>query len=140
MDRKDFLAKLLPGKQALNTIEQPKKKQDKKNEPLRRSSELVLNSGLAPYAGSWTKSEVIHLLKRLTFGAPKEEVDYFSTLTYTQAVDLLLNTVNPNPGEPLKHYTPSTLTPSNDGDWGVAVGKSWVNNISSDGGVNFSRR
>lgn len=140
MDRKDFFTTLLPGKRANKTALVPKEKLSQKNEPAQKSSEIVLNSGIDPYAGGWTKNEVMHLLKRLTFGAPKEEVDYFSGLTYTQAVDMLLNTTNQNPGEPLKHYSTSSLTAISDADWGVATGKSWVANLSGDGGVNFSRR
>lgn len=140
MDRKDFISALLPGKHAaakkVNTLKQPAPK--KANTA--KSAEYILNSGIAPYAGSWSQKEVIHLLKRLTFGAPKEEVDFFSTLTYTQAVDLLLNTVNTNVGEPLKSYNTDILTPTSDADWGVPVGKTWINSITNDGSVNSGRR
>ncbi|MES2774823.1 MAG: DUF1800 domain-containing protein [Bacteroidota bacterium] len=102
---------------------------------------LYLRSGVTPYPGSWTENEVIHLLKRLQFGAPKEEVDYFKTLTYTQAVDLLLNTTNPNPGFPIKTYTLDPVnTPRTDPDWSISSGNTWVNIQSNDGSVNSGRR
>ncbi len=143
MDRKDFLNTL---------IAKPQKKQDPKLTIVKETIEqekttkteetpLYLQSGVAPYTGTWTQNEVIHLLKRLQFGAPKEEVDYFSTLTYSQAVDLLLNSVNPNVGFPLKTYTPDVInTPRTDSDWAVSIGKTWINNQSTDGSVNFARQ
>ena len=137
MDRKDFLATLVPGK--AKKISEVKTKPEKKIDKIEATNTLVLNSGLAPYTGAWTISEVMHLLKRLTFGAPKEEVDFFIGLTYTQAIDLLLNTTNNNIGFPLKHYTNDALTLATDADWGVAAGKTWVNTTTSDGGVNFNR-
>jgi hypothetical protein len=47
-------------------------------------------TGLAPYTGPWTESEVIHLLKRALFGAKRSDIAYFKTLTCAQAVDQLL--------------------------------------------------
>jgi uncharacterized protein (DUF1800 family) len=98
---------------------------------------------ISEYTGSWTDNEAIHLLKRLTFGAPIEEVNYFKTLTYSQAVDTLLNTVNTaaNIGQPIKTYTVSSLTTaSTDADWSVPLGRSWANTATSSGSVNASRR
>jgi uncharacterized protein (DUF1800 family) len=89
----------------------------------------------------WTDSEIIHLLKRLSFGAVKEDVDYFRTLTFAQAVDEMLNTKNNNIGQPLKNYVPDvTTTPANDPDWSVAAGRTWVNTPSSNGNVNSGRQ
>ena len=44
-------------------------------------------AGLAPYAGSWTSNEVMHLLKRTMFGAKKADIDYFLALSPDAAVD-----------------------------------------------------
>jgi uncharacterized protein (DUF1800 family) len=135
MDRKAFVSALLPATLKTATA----KKLPNPNGIAPKNEMPVPNSGLAPYTGSWNRNEVMHLLKRLTFGAPKEEVDYFSTLSFTQAIDLLLNTTNTNPGEPLKHYNTDVLTPANDLDWSLPIGKPWVNTMSSDGGVNAVR-
>lgn len=137
MERKEFLTNLVPIKKAKAPVAKPKQKAEAPPAPMQQ--ELVLNSGLSPYAGSWSRNEVMHLLKRLTFGAPKEEVDFFLTLSMSDAVDLLLNTTNPNIGEPLKHYTTDTLAASNDGDWSVPIGKTWVNTTTLSGGVGSSR-
>ena len=98
---------------------------------------------ISPYTGSWTENEIIHLLKRLTFGAPIEEVQYFKTLIYTQAIDELLTTRNTdaNLGAPLKTYTVSNLTtPTTDADWSVPLGRTWANSPTSSGSVNSARR
>lgn len=98
------------------------------------------SSGLDPYTGSWTEDQAIHLLKRLCYGAPREEVITFSNMSCQQAVDTLLNTINTAPGVPVKTYSTNTTdTPSNDPDWGVPVGKTWVDTPTSSGSVNAYR-
>lgn len=139
MDRKSFLNTLIPPsvKKLTKTEELPLVKEQKRQ---RGTGALSLNSGLTPYVGTWTENEMIHLLKRLSFGAVKEDVDYFRTLTYEQAVDEMLNTTNPSVGQPLKHYVPDVATtPTNDPDWSVAVGRTWVNTPSNNGNVNSGR-
>lgn len=139
MDRNDFLHTILkpsgkgktaqPKAAALATDSQP--------------DADPITSGIAPYAGAWTENEVIHLLKRLCFGAPREHVLTFGSLTYGQAVDQLLDTLNTpvNMGEPVKVYSSDTVsTPATDPDWGVPVGKTWVNTPTNSGGINFNRR
>ncbi|MEP6675860.1 MAG: DUF1800 family protein [Ferruginibacter sp.] len=137
MDRKSFL----------NTLVSPAVKKTAAREPVttnlvRRVPGLPSNltSSINPYSGTWGDSQIIHLLKRLSFGAVKEDVDYFRTLTFSQAVDEMLLTKNANPGFPLKNYTPDvTTTPTNDPDWAVPIGRTWVNIPSSNGSVNSGR-
>jgi uncharacterized protein (DUF1800 family) len=138
MDRKDFLNTLVP--ENLKKDRKWKRALDDNHPEL---PPFNITSGVAPYAGAWTDNEVIHLLKRLTFGAPREEVEYFKTLTYSQAIDELVNTVNTaaNMGEPLKVYSTNTTdTPANDPDWAVPVGATWLNAHTNSGTVNFYRR
>ncbi|MCZ2460965.1 MAG: DUF1800 domain-containing protein [Chitinophagales bacterium] len=84
-------------------------------------------SGLDPYTGSWTANEVTHLLKRTMFGAKKEDVDYFLTLSPDAAVDELMNTVMV-PDPPVRDYG---LIEDEFGvmwdDVGVPQGQTWVN-------------
>lgn len=89
-------------------------------------------SGLSPYSGPWTRNEVQHLLKRTMFGCVKADIDYFASRTMDQAIDELLNPTAPLPAPPLNDYT----TP----DPGVPVGTTWINNYTSDGTINSSRR
>lgn len=96
-------------------------------------------SGLNPYTGPWTTNEVIHLLKRTMFGAKKADVDFFSAMTMSQAVDALLNVplAQFTPQPPVKTYANST-DPA-DPDNTVAAGQTWVNTNTNDGSVNSQR-
>jgi uncharacterized protein (DUF1800 family) len=138
MDRKDFLKSLTSSDRKAKQM--TKKTLDENHAPW---GPLGITSGVAPYTGGWTDNEVIHLLKRLNFGAPREDVEYFKTMTYAQAVDELLNTTaTPSSiGEPVKVYTADTIdAPPNDPDWSVPVGSTWVNTNTSSGTINFFRR
>ena len=96
-------------------------------------------SGLQPYNGAWTKSEVIHLLKRTMFGARQKDITYFLSKGASAAVDELLNPVAPMPAPPLKNYT-NTTTPATDADFSVAAGQTWVDTYTADGTVQSNRR
>ncbi len=95
-------------------------------------------TGLAPYNGPWTESEVIHLLKRALFGAKRSDIAYFKTLTCAQAVDQLLTIPSDPPLPPVKEYaTPANATnPDNN----ILQGTTWVNDPNNDGAVNSLRR
>ncbi len=137
MDRRDFLEKLTP-----KSLKSKTKKINRLDVDDPSLPPLRVTAALDPYAGAWTDLEVIHLLKRLTFGAPKEEVDYFKTLTPTAAVDMLLNTTATaaSLGLPTKAYTTNTVdTLPNDPDWGVPAGSTWVNTSTNSGSVNSYR-
>lgn len=96
-------------------------------------------SGINPYTGPWTSNEVIHLLKRTLFGATKADVDFFSAMSVTQAVDFLLNVPLSQftPPPPVKTYA-NSVNP-NDPDNAVAAGQTWVNTNTNDGTVNSQR-
>lgn len=138
MDRKDFLEKLMP-----KSLKERKEARRVLDEDTPGLAPLGVTSGVAPYAGSWTDEQVIHLLKRLCFGAPREDVEILKVMTYSQAVDSLLNTLNtPSAlGNPVKNYSTNTTdTPANDPDWAVPVGGTWVDANTSSGTVNYYRR
>ena len=123
MDRRDFLT---AGKA-------------KKAAPVQFASPARTLSGIGPYAGPWTTNEVIHLLKRTMFGAKKADVDFFSAMTMSQAVDYLLNVsvAQTQPAPPVKNYT-NSVNPA-DPDTAIAAGQTWVNINTNDGGINSSR-
>ena len=139
MDRNDFL-------QTFFSADATKK--ERVNLALNAQQQQVMedmpfSGGINPYTGLWTDNEVIHLLKRLTYGAPVEDVNYFKNLTFQQAVDELINTINTasDMGFPLKTYSPSLAsTPANDPDWAVPLGRTWVNTPTDSGGVNSLRK
>ena len=138
MDRRDFFEKIAPP-----GLKRKRPVKDALNENDNSLPALSLTSTLDPYVGAWTDAEAIHLLKRLTFGAPKEEVDYFATLSFTTAVDTLLNTLSTPAarGLPVKTYTTNTVdTLPNDPDWGVPAGATWVNTPTNSGSIESSRQ
>jgi hypothetical protein len=82
-------------------------------------------SGLAPYAGPFTEAEVLHLLRRTTFGAKKANVDVLKNLTPSAAVDFLIDNPVYPADTPLNSYESvfaDTL--------GCAAGASWVNHAA----------
>src|SRR5262249_38605813 len=77
-------------------------------------------SGIDAYFGPWTEKEMIHLLRRITFGAPKSSVDQIKTMSVDAAVDFLIdNPVLPTT-TPVNNYTTGTDT------GGVPFGTSWT--------------
>jgi uncharacterized protein (DUF1800 family) len=95
-------------------------------------------SGLNTYTGQWTENEIIHLLKRTMFGAKKQDVDHFKTMTLSDAITELLNPVAPLPAPPLKDYTLDATVQKPDSS--IALGDTWVNDANTDGTVNYYRR
>lgn len=106
-----------------------------KKKPAPVHSSFRTLSGIAPYTGSWTTNEVIHLLKRTMFGAKKADVDFFSAMTMSASVDYLLN-VSPaqtSPPPPIKSFDSAV-------DTAVATGQTWVNTAPVDSNANKPRR
>ncbi len=103
------------------------------------SSPTRTQSGINPYTGPWTTNEVIHLLKRTMFGAAKADVDFFKTMTMSQAVDALLNVplAQFTPPPPVKNYA-NSVDPA-DPDNAILAGQTWVNTNTNDGGVDSNR-
>jgi uncharacterized protein (DUF1800 family) len=80
-------------------------------------------AGLSGYTGPWTETEVVHMLRRLTFGVKQQDVTTFSGLSMSDAVDALLNTVPPIPTPPVNDYESMMYTDPT----GVFPGQTWVN-------------
>ncbi len=139
----------LPGEVLLLESEHPKIK------PMDRRSFFLLNrkapapteqsyaglrfitSGLAPYAGPWTTAEVAHLLKRTMFGSTKSDIDYFKSLSVSNAVDTLL-TISAAPAPPVKTYDNTGIT-GGDPELAIAAGTTWVNTPTTDEEANDKR-
>jgi uncharacterized protein (DUF1800 family) len=80
-------------------------------------------AGLTGYTGPWTETEVIHLLRRLTFGVKPSDVQTFAALTMDEAVNALIETVPATPPPPVNDYESMTYTDPT----GVFTGQPWVN-------------
>ncbi len=99
-----------------------------------------ITSGLAPYTGAWTVWEATHLLKRLSFGNKKTDVDAFLApgMTMNAAVDGLLNISAPTipSATPLNNYQNYITDPA------IALGASWTGNHIDPyvGSIDYNRR
>lgn len=111
MDRRDFLT----ARRKTPPVSAPKK-----------DKSFRTNSGLSPYTGSWTRNEVAHLLKRTMFGSTPEDINFFSGMSMSQAVDYLLNVSSTPPAPPVKNYTNNNI-PTTDPDYNIPMGNTWVN-------------
>lgn len=89
------------------------------------ATDRQINSGLAPYNGEWTHTQVVHLLKRTTFGASKQHIETLLNLTLPEAVSLLLYSECPVPPPPINTYNgiddPPIVDPT------IPLGETWVN-------------
>ena len=94
------------------------------------------NSGLTPYTGTWTISEVKHLLKRTMFGARRSEVTYFLGLGASNAVDTLLEVINhpvfTPPLPPLNNYSNILTDPQ------CGAGQPWPGTPDTNSGGVFT--
>ncbi|MEO6314264.1 MAG: DUF1800 family protein [Chitinophagaceae bacterium] len=77
-------------------------------------------SGINAYTGAWTEAEMMHLLRRVCFGAPKAALDQIKGMSMSAAVDFLIDNPVQPATTPVNNYTVGTDT------GGVAFGNSWV--------------
>lgn len=106
MNRRDLLT-LIPDKPAVSKNHQDFSNTDR------------TSTGLTPYAGQWTLEEVKHLLRRVMFGSPKVDADYFVNAGMASSVSQLL-TPTTAPAPPLYTYTSQYNDPN------VPFGQTWV--------------
>lgn len=107
----------------------PKKDQTSKSGS---ETERVTNvtSGLAPYTGTWSTSEALHLLRRTGFGFQKKDVDTLLSLSMNQAVDLVLTIDSTPPKPPVNHY--NNEKPDENG---IPYGADWTNDAFSTNSI-----
>lgn len=91
---------------------------------------------LTAYSGAWTKDEVIHLLRRTTFGVKPGDVQTLLSMSPGAAVDYLFSNVPSGPPTPpLNNYYNGGYTDPT----GVNPGQTWVNAPYGDSTVNSKR-
>lgn len=76
---------------------------------------------LPPYAGTFGKAELLHLLRRTLFGVTKNDLNHFSGRSLPQVLSVLLTAPPPAP-PPVKDYDAANTT-----DTTVLYGQTWVN-------------
>ena len=91
--------------------------------------------GLNTYKGNWMSLHSKHLLNRTLFGAKASDIEYFKTKGLMASIDELLNIQTTALPPPLNDYNSTTFTDPN-----VPSGKTWVNDITTDGTINSYRR
>jgi len=89
-----------------------------------------VTSGLAPYTGTWTEWEAMHLLRRTNFGIRKSYVDTLTALSPGAAVDAVLNINTTAPAPPVNWYQ-NIFADENT----LAYGADWTNDAFSTGSV-----
>ena len=101
MQRRQFIRRLAANSNS-PTVE---KSFQKAVQPTASTRTFGVNSGINPYTGAWTETEMIHLLRRVTFGASKSSVDEIKGMSVSAAVDYLIdNPVQPST-TPVNNYT-----------------------------------
>lgn len=63
-----------------------------------------VTSTLAPYTGTWTEREAIHLIRRTTFGLKKADVSALAAMTMSDAVNSILTIDTTAPAPPVNWY------------------------------------
>jgi len=91
--------------------------------------------GLNTYKGNWMSLHSKHLLNRTMFGAKASDIEYFKTKGLMASIEELLNVQTIAIPTPLNEYNSTTFTDPN-----VPSGKTWVNDITTDGTINSYRR
>ena len=79
--------------------------------------------GLNQYAGDWSTPQIVHLLKRTTFGCNIADLNYFRTRSMDEAVDELLTESSAPTSFPLNNYSVDGYTDPT----GVALWDTWIN-------------
>ena len=95
-------------------------------------NDITLSGGLTPYAGAWGPEQAAHLLRRVTFGVNKSQVDQLLALGSAEAaVDFVLTVPGTLPAPPVNNYNNPDFT-----DPDVPPGASWVTapyNVDAEG-------
>jgi uncharacterized protein (DUF1800 family) len=119
---------------------QVKKLTDKQETPIVSNVEFTLIGDLKPYSGSWGADQACHLLRRMTFGVTKKQLDQVLAFkSAISAVDFALTVKRNAPSPPINNYNRSTGdNPIKDPN--VALGQTWVNAKSpNDSDIEFCR-
>ena len=100
-----------------------KPKVSKKNIAAPKSLTAPFLEGLQEYTGTWDTPQVVHLLKRMLFGAKHVDINYFKSRTMQESVDELLQPTAAPSTYPLNNYSVDGYTDPT----GVALWQTWIN-------------
>ncbi|MCW5921462.1 MAG: DUF1800 domain-containing protein [Saprospiraceae bacterium] len=129
--RRDFFQHIVAFSEG-NKIEQVPAEQADIAAEMFPSGELTISGGLNPYAGTWGKEQAAHLLRRVTFGVKKSQLDQLVAIgSASAAVDAVLDVPQTPPLPPVNNYNSANFT-----DPAVSTGQTWVNamyNVEAEG-------
>ena len=95
-------------------------------------TDFTLSGGLTPYVGPWGPEQAAHLLRRVTFGVKKAQIDQLTALgSAGAAVDFVLTVPQTPSAPPVNNYNNPDFT-----DPDVPLGQTWVNapyNLDAEG-------
>ena len=91
------------------------------------------NYRIEPYTGTLGQPEIMHLLRRSLFGVTQEDYVYFSKLSLSQCLDVLLSQPR-QPAPPVNAYNDASYT-----DPDVRFGETWVDCLENESEANRRR-
>jgi uncharacterized protein (DUF1800 family) len=89
-----------------------------------------VTSGVAPYTGTWSEWEALHLLRRTGFGFKKAHVDSLAGMTTDAAVDHIMSINTTPPAPPVNWYNLVTADEN-----ALPYGADWTTNFFPTGSV-----
>ncbi len=93
-------------------------------------------AGLTTYSGTFSRTEIIHLLRRTMFGVREADIQTLAGMTASAAIDYLFSNVPAiAPAPPVNNYEATTPDTT-----GIPAGQTWVNAAYGNGSVNSQRR
>lgn len=117
MQRRDFISELFTEKEPVKKVNI----ETLQNQVEPKDLDLGIGS-IANYAGVWGDAQVKHLLRRTLFGFNRSDVNFFKSMTMSDAVDYLLNIPNTQPNPPINGYNTQNMV-----DPDISAGATWVN-------------
>lgn len=133
--RRDFFHQFAPGTDGAQ-VEQIFPEQADLTAANFPETEFTLSGGLTPYTGPWGPEQAAHLLRRVTFGVKKDQLDQLVALgSAATAVDFVLDVPQTPPAPPVNNYNNYDVVPQFI-DPVVPPGETWINapyNIDFEG-------
>lgn len=117
MQRRDFISELFTEKEPVKKVNI----ETLQNQVEPKDLDLGIGS-IANYAGAWGDAQVKHLLRRTLFGFNRSDVNFFKSMTMSDAVDYLLNIPSTQPNPPINGYNTQNMV-----DPDISAGATWVN-------------
>lgn len=135
ISRRNFLQQLTPAFDDVRVEQISSEEADLKAAQFPESN-FTLSGDLTPYTGPWDYGQAAHLLRRISFGVKKDQLDQLVSLGSAEAaVDFVLDIPQTPPVPPVNNYNNPAASPPFI-DPVVPSGETWINapyNIDYEG-------